>query len=247
MTDINIERTDGVTLLRFNRPQCLNAFSRPMYGELEESIANFGDDDSQRALVFTGTGRAFCAGQDLNDVDTLDRSDVGGLSEKVGQLQRITRRMQGINKPIVAAINGPAVGFGAELTLSCDIRLAAPGAYFMFPELQRGLFFTNGSLLLLPRLIGHSRATHLLLTGERWSAQDAREAGLVTRIVPEEELREIALTLARQLSRLDPESVRLTLAGLRLGQNDALESAMSFETQACLALMRRADSVSGEF
>ncbi|WP_129774469.1 enoyl-CoA hydratase/isomerase family protein [Peristeroidobacter soli] len=245
--DITPERTEGVTLLRFNRPQCLNAFSRSMYGELEECIARFGDDDSQRVLVLTGAGRAFSAGQDLNDVDSIDRSNVRELTEKLGQLQRITRRMQSINKPIVAAINGPAVGFGAELTLSCDIRLAAPGAYFMFPELQRGLFFTNGSLMLLPRLIGFSRATHLLLTGERWSAEAGREAGLIARIVPDEELLEVALKLARQLSQLDAESVRLTLAGLRLGQNDALEAAMSFEIQACLQLMRRADSVSGEF
>jgi enoyl-CoA hydratase/carnithine racemase len=238
LTDLILKQADGITLLRFNRPERLNAFSRPMYRALEESIASFGADDAQRALILTGVGRAFCSGQDLDEIRVMGRQDRESVSENVEQLQQITRRMRSIYKPFIAAVNGPAVGFGAELTLACDMRIAARNAYFMFPELERGLFFTNAATSLLPQLIGATRAARLFLTGERMSADEALHAGLVSQVTSQEELESAALSLARQMSERRPESIRLAIEGLRLSQGPAVEAAMQFETAACVSLMR---------
>jgi enoyl-CoA hydratase/carnithine racemase len=236
--DLVLKQLDGITILQFNRPERLNAFSRPMYATLQESIAGFGADDAQRVLILTGVGRAFCSGQDLDEIAAMGQADDQTVTERVEALQQITRLMRSIYKPFIAAINGPAVGFGAELTLSCDIRVAARSAYFMFPELERGMFFTNAAIALLPQLIGATRAARLLLTGERMSADEALHAGLVSQVVPQEELENTALTLARRLNERREKSIRLTIEGLRLGQAQMLETAMQFETAACVSLVR---------
>lgn len=236
MAQITVEHTDGITLLRFNRAQRLNAFSQPMYQLLLKSIRQFAADDAQRVLLIAGAGRAFCAGQDLNEIDELGKRSADELGVAVGQLQDITRVMCSTHKPMIAAINGPAVGFGAELTLACDVRLAAHSAYFMFPEIERGLFFTNGATLLLRATVGPTRAAYLLLTGERLSAQEALAAGLISQIIPDEQLLDRAWALARRLASLNPESVGLTLESLQLHQAASLEVALGFETSACIRL-----------
>jgi 2-(1,2-epoxy-1,2-dihydrophenyl)acetyl-CoA isomerase len=236
---ITFEHVDGVTLLRFNRAQQLNAFSQPMYQLLLRNIEQFAADEAQRVLLITGAGRAFCAGQDLNEIDELGKRSSDELGVAVGQLQHITRLMCSTHKPMIAAINGPAVGFGAELTLACDMRLAAQSAYFMFPEIERGLFFTNAATLLLPAAVGPTLATYLLLTGERLTAQEALAAGLISQLLPDEQLLDRAWTLARRLCSLNPESVALTLEGLHLHRAAALEDALRFETSACIRLARR--------
>jgi enoyl-CoA hydratase len=238
LTDLVLERTDGIAVLRFNRPERLNAFSRPMYRALDEAIARFDADDSQRVLILTGAGRAFCSGQDLDEIRVSGRQDRQAMTEDVEELQQITRRMRSIYKPFIAAINGPAVGFGAELTLACDLRLAADSAYFMFPELERGLFFTNAATALLPQLVGATRAAQLLLTGERMSAEQAMHAGLVSQVLPQEELEAASLSLARRLAGRRSEAMRLAIEGLRRVQGQVLEAAMQFETAACISLMR---------
>jgi len=238
LAQITLERAGGVTLLRFNRAQRLNAFSQPMYQLLLQSIEQFAADEAQRVLLITGAGRAFCAGQDLNEIDELGKRSSDELGVAVGQLQHITRLMCSTHKPMIAVINGPAVGFGAELTLACDVRLAAESAYFMFPEIERGLFFTNAATLLLRATVGPTRATYLLLTGERLLAQEALAAGLISQILPDEQLLDHAWALARRLSSLNPESVGLTLKGLHLHQAASLEDALGFETSACIHLAR---------
>lgn len=238
MTDIIVEQSDGTTLVRFNRPQRLNAFSRSMYTALERCLADFSADSQQRVLVFTGVGRAFSSGQDLDEVGSLPREDEQTIRHNIEQLQRITRRMRATFKPMIAAINGPAVGFGAELTLGCDLRLASDNAYFMFPELERGLFFTNGTLALLPSLIGATQAARLLLTGQRLSAAEALRLGLVNEVLPAHELEGAARTLARQLIDRSASAVNLTIEGLRRTQDQAISSAMEFETSSFVRLLR---------
>jgi len=130
---------------------------------------------------FTGAGRAFCSGQDLDEAREAQSLSANELRARLELLQQITRRMRSIPKLLIAAINGPAVGFGVELTLACDARFASADAYFMFPELARGLYFTNATLELLPAFAGNAQACDLLLSGKRWSADEALAAGFVSR------------------------------------------------------------------
>jgi enoyl-CoA hydratase/carnithine racemase len=239
MSDLKLELRDGVAVVTFDRPERLNAFRRTTYAELRELVERLDREEPWRALVLTGAGRAFCAGQDLHDVaDTQPLLNAQAVQDVVTDIQRITRAITTSIKPSVCAINGPAVGFGLEVTLGCDLRLAAPEAYFMLPELSRGLFHTNGTYHFLPPLAGPGLAADMILTGRRVSAEEAAASGLVSRVVPAAELLSTAVTVARQLGALAPRPLALARRALRSAELRAdLEAALTFEASACLQLL----------
>lgn len=239
MTDISLEVQDGVAVVTFDRPARLNAFRRSTYAELRRIAERLDGESAWRAAVFTGAGRAFCAGQDLQDAAAVEAAiTVDAVREAVDDIQGITRAISASGKPTLCAINGPAVGFGLEVTLACDLRFASVDAYFMLPELGRGLFHTNGTYHYLQRLVGPSLASDMILTGRRVTAEEARQAGLVSRVLERDELLPAAVAAARDIGGLATLPLALARQALRdthLGMS--LEAALAFEGASCLRLL----------
>jgi 2-(1,2-epoxy-1,2-dihydrophenyl)acetyl-CoA isomerase len=228
------EEHDSVPLLRFEGTETLNAFSLDTYEALAEALRHFSAQPRWKALILTGGGRAFCSGQDLGEVrDTMNLPNVA-MQRHVDSLQSITRQMLDIPKLLIAAVNGPAVGFGAEVTLGCDVRFASPEGYFMFPELAAGLYFTNATLELLPALVGHAKACELLLGGRKWPASEAMAAGFVSQVAPGAELVAAARAFAVQAVGSPGPGSSLTLSFLRRRRRAAVEAALAFETETFL-------------
>lgn len=238
MSDVRLEVQDGIAVATIDRAERLNACRRATYEELRDIAARLDREPDWRALVLTGAGRAFCAGQDLGEV-AEGRLDAAELARAIGLLQDITRNLAQASKPTVAAINGLAIGFGLECTLAFDLRIATDAAWFMLPELKHGLFHTNGTYHYLARLVGPGLATDMILTGRRVDAEQALRAGLVSRIVPAEKLLANAMEIADQLARLDPTALALAREGLRSMGAMSLAESLDFEARACETLLSR--------
>jgi enoyl-CoA hydratase/carnithine racemase len=187
---------DGVLVLRLNRPQRLNALTLALTQELVAALQAADADTQVRAIVLQGEGRAFTAGKDRDDPPT---------PEFVHALQQLACALMDSPKPIVAAVQGWAVGAGVEILLNCDIVVAARDARFMLPEINVGLFGTGGVLALLPRAIGLARAKGALLLGQAFSAEEAERWGLIWKVA--EDAPAEAAALARQLAAADPRIV----------------------------------------
>ncbi|MFN8668482.1 MAG: enoyl-CoA hydratase/isomerase family protein [Gemmatimonadaceae bacterium] len=225
------DRHDGVLTVTFNRPERLNAFRRVEYHRFRDLLGDFEQDASVRVVVLTGSGRGFCAGEDLKELEaTSDESDGGLARENVLVLQDITRRIVRSEHVYLAAVNGVAAGFGAEVACACDVRLAGEGARFLFPEVKRGLFITNGISWSLPRLVGDNWAASLLLTGDSIDAQVAKRIGLVTEVIANDSLVPVAQAMAAGIAAAAPTAVTHTKRILR-GDVDGLERALQTEVE----------------
>jgi enoyl-CoA hydratase/2-(1,2-epoxy-1,2-dihydrophenyl)acetyl-CoA isomerase len=247
MTDILFEIKDQIAIITFNRPEVLNVFRRSTFQQLLDLLDDTANNDSIRVVLMTGAGRAFSAGIDLDEVSRLfDGSmTMEQARAELGEMQELTRRIVNLPKPIVSVINGVAIGVGAEVAIASDIRIASQTASFAFAEVQRGLFETNGVMHRLPRLIGMGRAAHVMMTGEKISAQSALELGLVTRVVPSEILLNKGLELARALAANAPISMRLVKQVLNQSYDLDLESVMQLETEATLECLASEDLQEG--
>jgi len=197
---IRYEAADGMATVTLHRPEKLNAVTIVMIGELIAAFDAADADDSVRAVIVTGAGRAFCAGADLSGgATTFDRTtdpdsehrDGGGL---------VTLRIFDMKKPVIAAINGPAVGFGATVTLAMDIRIASSAARMGFVFSRRGVVPEACSTWFLPRLVGIQQAAEWVFTGRVFDAEEACRGGLVSRVVPPEALLPTARALAREIA-----------------------------------------------
>jgi enoyl-CoA hydratase/carnithine racemase len=201
---------DGVATITLNRPDNLNAMTAPMYRDLVAAFDRVDADDDVRVAVVTGAGRAFCAGADLgrgSDVfDANKRSEdesiafgtVGGVPRDRGGT--VSLRIAASRKPVIGAINGPAIGVGVTMTLPMDIRIASDAARFGFVFTRRGLVPEAASSWFLPRLVGVSQAMEWVATGRIISADDARAGGLVSRVVPAADLMDAAYGVAREIA-----------------------------------------------
>jgi enoyl-CoA hydratase len=172
---VDVRWEGRVAVVLFDRPDQLNALSLPMLADVGSALRVLGTDEACVGIVLTGAGRAFSAGDDLPGTEHLDRSDFDRL---IRLFQGLTRDVLASRVPVVAALNGIAVGGAAELTLACDARVGHPGSDYLFPENNVGLTISNASTYLLPRLVG-SRALPLILDGTRISGDRARELGLI--------------------------------------------------------------------
>lgn len=230
------EREGPVATIRFNRPERLNAFRRGTYRELHSLLLELERDETVRVAILTGTGRAFCAGEDLKELEAetergLDLDEVRGSLELLQDITRVIARGRVVS---IAAVNGVAAGFGAELALSCDLRIGSSSARFLFPEVRRGLFVTNGVTHLLPRIVGVGRALTLLLTGAPVDARAAETWGLLESVVDDSQIASAANALAKTIAANAPLSVRLTKRALRDGAAEDLESALRREIDFAL-------------
>lgn len=221
---------DGVRQVSLNRPHRLNAITPELLDDFAAAVTAADKDNAVRAIVLTGEGRAFCSGDDLKDFED-QVSDVEGTTRYVEQIQDVTRAMVLGNTPVVGAIRGWAVGGGLEWVINCDFALAAEGTRFFFPEVTWGLFVTGGVTELLPRLVGLQKARDLILFGERFDAEQAREWGMIREVVPDEELLPKAIELARKIAALPPGPVQGLRRILTRPNGASLEAAMALETE----------------
>src|SRR5436190_11699607 len=197
---ILMERRAGYRVITLNRPQRLNAFTEAMHEALKRAIAEAEEDDDCRALLLTGAGRGFCAGQDLNDrlAKPGDKMVLGGTLEHY--YNPLVRRLRALPFPVVAAVNGVAAGAGANVALACDIVLAGKSATFVQAFAKIGLVPDSGGTWILPRLVGQARARALSLLAEPLSAEKAEQWGLIWKAVGDNELMDEAIKLCAQFA-----------------------------------------------
>lgn len=196
--------TDGILTITLNRPHKLNAFTHRMRDELIDAFDRADADDKVRAIIITGAGRAFCAGADLSmGTSTFDyaaRGDEKDVSSHRDGGGKVTLRIFNLLKPVIAAINGPAVGIGATMTLPMDLRLAAADARLGFVFTRRGIVPEACSTWFLPRIVGINQALDWVLSGRIFKAQEAREAGLIQKVCPAENLMSAAIESAQEIA-----------------------------------------------
>lgn len=221
LTDLSYEVRDHVATITLDRPEKMNAGTGAMVASLLRALDAVDEDDDVRAAVLTGRGRAFCAGADLSGgAGTFDYDRVAGSAAASDPaaprpVQRdgaglVTMRLFALTKPIIAAINGPAVGMGATIPLAADIRLAAESARFGFVFAKRGIAPEGASTWFLPRLVGVDQAAEWLYTGRVFDAQEALAGRLVRRVLPDDQLLPAAYALAEEIAAAAPVSVALT-------------------------------------
>jgi E-phenylitaconyl-CoA hydratase len=213
------EVQDQVAVITLNRPERMNALGSELNGELRDAEARFADDDEARIGIYIGAGdRAFCAGRDLKEVAS------GGAASTPPTAATFERGAVDLGKPMIAAINGAAYGGGLEKALACDIRICSENATMALAEVKVGLCPPSGSFVL-PRLVGLSNAMWLLLSGEPVDAQDAYRMGLVTRVVPQADLLNTAMQMAKTIAGNAPLAIdatrKLATLGLEMPQDYA--------------------------
>jgi enoyl-CoA hydratase len=222
-----VERREPVVLVRVNRPDKLNALNAALVSELDSLFDALARDTAVGGVVLTGIGgRAFVAGADIGEIPAGDPTSGVALSRRG---QAVFARIEGLGKPVVAAVNGFALGGGCELALACHVRIAADSAKFGTPEVKLGLMCGYGGTQRLPRLVGRGRALEMLLTGDPVDAQEAFRIGLVNRVVPQEALLPEAEALVGRMVSNAPLSLRLTLDAVQAGAAMPLEEALAYE------------------
>lgn len=224
---IELQKSEGVALLTIDRPEALNAMNVAMLNELREVIDRVESDEEIRVLVITGTGRAFIAGADIAHMQGFSSQQAKEWSE-LGQ--STVAMLENMKKPVIAAVNGYALGGGTELAMACDIRIASDRAVFGQPEVKLGMIAGFGGTQRLPRLVGLGRAKEMLFTGDHYDAQAAYEMGLVNKVVPGEELVDYCLDMAKRIASRGTLAVRLSKEAVNHGQELDLEKALRLES-----------------
>lgn len=218
-----VEKAAGVCTITFNRPEKKNAFTLAMYTRLVEALEDAETDRGVRCILFTGSGGVFTAGNDLFDFMNNPPADFNSPP------LRFLHVLHDAQKPIVVAVNGVAVGIGVTMLLACDLVYASDQATFKMPFVSLGLVPEGASSLLLPRMAGHAHAAEALLLGEAFKADQARDLGIVTRVVAHDELLDFARAQAHKLVALPAASVRASKKLMRAHDKDAVKKALTDE------------------
>ena len=222
---------DGVQKISLNRPHRLNAIVPELLDDLIAALDGANRDAKVGAIVLTGEGRAFCAGDDLKEF-SAQVSDEKGTTAYIERIQDVTRSMMLGARPVIGAIRGWAAGGGLEWVINCDFAIAAEATRFFFPEISLGVFVTGGVTEILPRLVGLQRAREMILLGEKFDAGQAKSWGLIRDVVADEALLPAATDLAKRLAALPRERVKDLRRILARPTGAGLEAAMRAETVA---------------
>lgn len=224
-----LEKKGAVAVLTFNRPKALNALNTETLTELSAAVDAIGKDASIKVVICTGSGeKAFVAGADITEVNKLSALE----GRQFGQLgQAVFRKIELLPQPVIAAINGFALGGGCELAMSCDIRIASENAQFGQPEVKLGVTPGFGGTQRLPRIVGTSMASELLFAGDNIDAQEAYRIGLVNRIYPLDTLMDEAMKLANRIVERAPIAVQLCKSAVQHGMNMDIDSAQAYEAE----------------
>jgi len=230
MTDgLRVDVDGPVATITLDRPEALNALTVPVKVALREALERLAVDRAVRAVILTGAGRAFCAGQDLAE---RERPDAAPLDVELRERYNpIILALRAMGQPVIAAVNGVAAGAGASIAFACDLRIAAEDARFVLAFGRIGLVPDSGATWFLPRLVGQARAAELALVGDPITAQEALRIGLVSRVVPNDELLIEARALADKVAAGAPMAVALTKGALDRGATIDLEAALEGEAK----------------
>jgi enoyl-CoA hydratase len=227
------EKHKGVAAIRLNRPQVLNAMNKRLWLDMQDALQDAREDALVKVVVITGQGRAFSTGADLKESKTRSLDD---YRDYLTALQEVSRAIIRFEKPIIAAINGYAIGSGYELALACDIRIAADDAKIGSPEAKVTSSVTGGAFRLVQDLIGPGKARELLFTGEYIDGIEAQRIGLVNRSVPSAQLMDTVMEMADKIAANSAFSLKMIKKGLNMARGEvSLEALMDFEVEACLA------------
>ncbi|MDA8235109.1 MAG: enoyl-CoA hydratase-related protein [Clostridia bacterium] len=225
---IQLTKENGVATITLNRPP-LNPLNSQIFRELSAAVDELHADNSVKAVILTGAGdKAFAAGADVTEMANLTPVEAYSFCQD----SRIAfEKLENLGKPVIAAINGLALGGGSELALACDFRLAADTAKFGLPEINLGIIPGGGGTQRLPRLIGAAKAKELIFLGDIFDAATAEGVGLVTKVVPADSLQEEAQKLAAKLAAKPAVAMKMAKASINTGMNLDITSALTYETQ----------------
>ena len=232
MKGISVDHDGTVLRIRLDRPEKLNAVETPMLDELCAQFARAADDETVRAVLLTGAGRAFCSGGDLTGGDTAGAADAAN---------RVVRAIVELPKPVVAGVHGAAAGFGCPLALACDLVVAAPSAYFQLAFSRVGLMPDGGASALLPELIGRARTARMAMTAERVSAATAFEWGMISHITSADDYQSVLEDVVQSVACGPTLSLGWTKRALAAASLGELEAVQAVEAQGQLALIDTAD------
>ena len=229
MSFVKFEKQGNVAVLTIDRPEALNALNSQVLGDLDAAIAQEEADDEVRVVVLTGAGRSFVAGADIGEMVNFSAIDGKKFGVHGGS---IFLRLENLSKPVIAAINGFALGGGCELAMACDIRIASEKAKFGQPEVGLGITPGFGGTQRLPRIVGISKAMELILTAKVIGATEAKEIGLVSQVYAPEELMDKALELANAICANAPIAVSESKRCIRMGMQTDIATGSAFEAEA---------------
>lgn len=243
MPDLLVERDDHVAIVTLNRPDRLNAISIPMLQAFSETLPELDTDRNVRVIVITGAGRGFCSGLDMKDVaaGTGIGSDGGGGIGRFDLRSAPPLVLHQTDKPTLCALNGPAAGYGMDLALGCDIRIASDTAKLGAVFTKRAIVPESGGTWLLPRLVGWEKACEIVFRGKILSAQEALELGLVSRLVSADACLKETLTLAREIAANAPMAVQASKRMMRMGLDETFEANVHHVFLQLLPLMGSKD------
>jgi enoyl-CoA hydratase/carnithine racemase len=240
MSELLVEKQGGVTILTLNRPDRMNAISGPMLSAFSEQLLEANRDPEVRVVVITGAGRAFCAGLDLKE-----QASGGNLGGGFDLREAPPVVLHQMDKPTIAAINGGAAGYGMDLAIGCDIRLASDAAKLSAAFTKRGVIPESGGTWLMPRLLGWAKASEIFFTGRTLSAEECLQLGLVTKVVPGELLMKETLALAHEIAANAPLAVQGTKRMMRMGLTETFEANVHHVYLQLLPLFRSKDFTEG--
>lgn len=240
--NIIFEKKDGIGYVTMNREKALNALDTEVLTELEHVFTAIDRDDDVKIAIITGKGRAFIAGADIGQMAEL--SGPAGRDMTI-QGQQVMECIESISKPVIAAVNGFALGGGNELSMACDIRIASEKAQFGQPEVNLGIIPGYGGTQRLPRLVGKGMAKKLIYSAEMINAQEAYRIGLVDEVVPSEELMAAAEKLAKTIMSKAPISIKMAKVAINNGMNCDLKTGVQFEAEAYTSTFVSEDRVEG--
>jgi len=244
MEHILFENTGGIAKITLNRPKAFNSFNRQMALEMQEALDECQNDESIRAVVITGEGKAFCAGQDLGEVTNPDENPGFEkiLDEHYGP---IIRKIRATMKPILAAVNGVAAGAGANIALACDVVIARESASFIQAFSAIGLIPDSGGTFFLPRLIGFQKASALAMLADKVSAQEAERLGMIYKYVADDEFDEKISATAKKLASLPTRGLALTKEAFNASFTNSLDAQLDIESKLQILASRTEDYAEG--
>lgn len=240
--NLGFEIIDGVAVITLNRPDKLNSFDNSMGSNVQTALDHCMENDEVRCVLLTGAGRGFCAGQDLEEAI----SGIAEIEEHVEtKYNPIVRKIRAIEKPVIAAVNGVAAGAGANLAYCCDIVLATESAKFIQSFVNIGLIPDTGGTYFLPRLVGLHRASVLMMLGEKMTAEEAKDLGLVYKVFPDGELMNGAMELAKRMAQMPTRGIGLTKKALNYSLGNTLDEQLAVERDLQGMAGRTSDNTEG--
>lgn len=229
MAYIKTEQKNGVCVLRMNRPDKFNSFVREMALELQAELDRCNADSEVRCVVLTGEGKAFSAGQDLVEATSSDGPEISRIVRE--HYNPIIQRIRNAGKPVIAAVNGVAAGAGANIALACDVVLATQSASFIQAFSKIGLIPDSGGTFFLPRLVGWQKASALMMTGQKVSAEEAERMGMIYRALPDEKFENEVMTLAETFAQMPTKGLALTKCALNQSMNNSMDQQLELEDE----------------